>query len=307
VIPAYNRTEDLTKAVLSAVNQLNYSGKYEIVICDDTEDANCREGNYNAIKEISFPYLRYYRNSKRLGLYQNWNRCVELAQAKYIVMLHTDDWLSDGYLSKVFPIMQNHDEIDYLSVRPQNKLLNCFQHASCVPIPFQLTMIGGFFPVQCSIFKKKSILEFGGFLTKSSVDDLVFKKAFTFYYNVFLYNEELYFQNSNEESYSYKINWSELLVHEYYYDLNSVNKRNVLIQKILKEHLIYEKIGKVEAYNKGKNYFGRATEIDLKQFKECCSINGEKDNKLIRKMVSKIYEMDQKYYINKAIRCGIDV
>jgi glycosyltransferase involved in cell wall biosynthesis len=89
-IPTYNQTRVLAR-VLESVLQQRF-GDFELVISDDTgEDrveALAREYDFGG-------RLRYYRNSTPLGSPANWNRCIELATAPLVKLLHHDDWFTD--------------------------------------------------------------------------------------------------------------------------------------------------------------------------------------------------------------------
>ena len=94
VIPTYNKPASLKRAVQSALDQLNYSISYNILIVENYE------GNVDETVEIlsqldnpnNIPVI-YYQNEKNIGMFPNWNRCFELADADYVMMVHTDDYL----------------------------------------------------------------------------------------------------------------------------------------------------------------------------------------------------------------------
>ena len=45
--------------------------------------------------------IKYYQNEKNIGLFGNWNRCVELSTSKWVAMLHSDDEILDDYFEKL--------------------------------------------------------------------------------------------------------------------------------------------------------------------------------------------------------------
>jgi glycosyltransferase involved in cell wall biosynthesis len=51
------------------------------------------------------------RSEERLGQSGNWNRCVELASAPYVILLHADDELRPGYLRKAVGILDAHPDV----------------------------------------------------------------------------------------------------------------------------------------------------------------------------------------------------
>lgn len=104
IIPTYNRPDLLQEAIESALNQNGFDD-FEIVIMDDCPDRDdvteVLMKNYKNEEKI-----RYYKNSKNLGMEGNWNRAVELSRGKYIVMLHDDDMLLPSYLKAMYHVIQ---------------------------------------------------------------------------------------------------------------------------------------------------------------------------------------------------------
>ena len=109
-IPAYKRPKPLKEAINSALSQKNFCD-YEVIIVDDDPD------NELNIERLINTYprgkIKYYRNEKNLGLFGNWNRCVELAKGTWISLLHDDDYLRDDFLSTWYQIIKNN-KTDYL-------------------------------------------------------------------------------------------------------------------------------------------------------------------------------------------------
>lgn len=102
VIPTYNHPQYLESTIRSAIDQ-NFKQNYEILVVDD--NPNC-DTSLAIVKRINSDKVIYYHNSKNLGLFGNWNRCIELACSKYIVFLHDDDQLLPNNLSILFEIQR---------------------------------------------------------------------------------------------------------------------------------------------------------------------------------------------------------
>lgn len=104
-IPAYNGRAYL-KDVVASVLQQSLSD-WEVVICDDasTDDTPdvCRSFQNERIR-----YLRFERNG---GQAVNWNRCVDVAQGEYVVLLHQDDMLAATYLGRAAAVLDKHPEV----------------------------------------------------------------------------------------------------------------------------------------------------------------------------------------------------
>lgn len=98
VIPAYN-CELIHYAIDSALGQ-DFDYSFEIVVVDNNGINNNHVLDY--IKSHDQHKIRYFRNQENIGLYPNWNRCVELARGEYVVFLHADDRLSRETLKNLW-------------------------------------------------------------------------------------------------------------------------------------------------------------------------------------------------------------
>lgn len=101
VIPTYKNPETIFQAIESAINQIG-APLYEIVIVNN----NPEEGNdfIERLKEFHSNKINYYQNTENIGLFGNWNRCIELARAEEIVYLHSDDMLCKDTLKKLWEL-----------------------------------------------------------------------------------------------------------------------------------------------------------------------------------------------------------
>lgn len=107
VIPTYNRKRLLKETLESVINQKNFS-EYEIIVVDNNDDFNDLE-----VKKIVEGYnnkkIYYYKNKKNIGATGNWNRCIELARSKWIVMIHDDDVMLENALEKINKIKNENN------------------------------------------------------------------------------------------------------------------------------------------------------------------------------------------------------
>lgn len=177
VIPAYSRIKELSKAIESIVLQEELFS-YEIVVVDDAPDAMKENGKLDYIEKLGNQHILYYANEKNLGVEGNWNRCIELARASYVSMLHDDDILCPNYFlsikncintiekkSKKFGVIQANllsfqDEANLPKVSPKCrgglrkvKRINCLCDGK-----------GPVSPPSCgTLFSKQAVTEMGGF------------------------------------------------------------------------------------------------------------------------------------------------
>ncbi len=116
-IPTYKRPEMLREAIESALKQNNFSD-YEIVVVDnDAECPSSQSETENLIKNYNNPKILYYKNEENLGIYGNWNRCLELARGKWYTMLHDDDLLLEDFFEEIFKVLKNNPEISCIKSR----------------------------------------------------------------------------------------------------------------------------------------------------------------------------------------------
>ena len=97
-IPTYRRVDLLKEALLSAINQKGYLDYNVIVI--DNDDSENRDVE-KMILTLNSEKVSYYKNEKNIGMFGNWNRCIELADGEYLSILNDDDWLEKNFLFEI--------------------------------------------------------------------------------------------------------------------------------------------------------------------------------------------------------------
>lgn len=104
VMPVYNHPDYFELALKTAINQ-DYNESYEIVVVDN--DAEKEKTRIQSIVEMNYQSnILYYKNAKNIGMFGNWNRCIELARAPYVVFLHDDDLLLPNALSTLMNVQK---------------------------------------------------------------------------------------------------------------------------------------------------------------------------------------------------------
>ena len=103
--PTYKGGEMLVRAVNSALAQEGYDD-YNILIVDNNPQSTLSIEEFSSgNSEDRRTRISIYRNAENIGMCNNWNRCVTLCQSKYMVMLHTDDYIMPNYLKEVMEIV----------------------------------------------------------------------------------------------------------------------------------------------------------------------------------------------------------
>lgn len=98
VLPTYKKPQFFRYALQSAVWQLP-AAEYEILVLDDEPDDGVPNETQRIVEEMACSRVVYYRNTRNLGIFGNWNRCFELARSRWVIMLHDDDLLSPDFVS----------------------------------------------------------------------------------------------------------------------------------------------------------------------------------------------------------------
>ena len=110
-IPAYNRPVLVRRALESVIGGIDADAAFEVVVADDSTDPSV----HSAIRDVTRDWtgrFRYAPNTPRLGLAANFNRCVELAQGRYVLLLHDDDYLLPGAVSTILDVIERSTETD---------------------------------------------------------------------------------------------------------------------------------------------------------------------------------------------------
>jgi glycosyltransferase involved in cell wall biosynthesis len=113
-IPVYHRMEKALAfaAVESALAEAR--ADVEILVIDD----HTTDGTWDRLTQVvDDPRARLLRNDRNLGLFQNFNRCLDEARGQYVRILCSDDTLEPGSLGDELTVMQRHPDIALLTTR----------------------------------------------------------------------------------------------------------------------------------------------------------------------------------------------
>jgi len=102
-IPFYSGLEYLGRAIQSLRAQS--TSRWRAVVVDD---AGPEPGACELVRAFADRRIHCVRNDTNLGLAANWNRCLELANADLVTLLHSDDELSEHYAEAVLDAHRQH-------------------------------------------------------------------------------------------------------------------------------------------------------------------------------------------------------
>lgn len=116
VLTVYKRFETLVEAVDSALRQ-DWDRPFAIIVSDDdpaSQKAPMLLERLPALKQANF---QYYVNRHNLGLFGNWNRCIQLAESEWMTILNDDDQLDPSFLRDAFRALEANPKVDGLVCR----------------------------------------------------------------------------------------------------------------------------------------------------------------------------------------------
>lgn len=105
-VPLFNSERYIKKTIISVLNQIYKN--FSLILID-----NCSTDNSaNIIKTFDDSRIVYFKNKTNLGMYGNFNRCLEETQGyDYVLMLCSDDTILPDYIqSKIF-MFESHPEL----------------------------------------------------------------------------------------------------------------------------------------------------------------------------------------------------
>jgi len=110
-IPTYRRPDELMEAIASALAQAT-DVPFEILVVDNDPDPQASAAIAARLPQSPRVGLRYYCNAENIGMFGNWNRCIELARGDWVTLLNDDDLLRPEYLPQTMDMISRRPEID---------------------------------------------------------------------------------------------------------------------------------------------------------------------------------------------------
>lgn len=104
-IPTFNRGHLLRKAIQSVISQTFHD--FEIVVVDDHSQEDIESHTFF----VNDNRIRYIRNSRNIGMVANFNKCIEVAEGKFVSILHTDDYIETAMLKRASNFLRSHVDV----------------------------------------------------------------------------------------------------------------------------------------------------------------------------------------------------
>jgi len=103
-IPFYKGLRYLRLAIESVLKQGDPN--WLLLVCDDGPEVGVRE----LVEGFGDARISYSKNVQNLGMAENWNRCLELAQTSWVSLLHGDDELLPNYVATIQNARSKHPD-----------------------------------------------------------------------------------------------------------------------------------------------------------------------------------------------------
>lgn len=110
-IPTYRRASFLIEATRSALRQ-DIGRPFEILICDNDPASDVLRLVLESLPELERANFRYFRNIENIGMFGNWNRCIERSRGEWLTILNDDDLLDPNFLTLMFEELDRDASID---------------------------------------------------------------------------------------------------------------------------------------------------------------------------------------------------
>jgi glycosyltransferase involved in cell wall biosynthesis len=144
-ITVFNRRQFLKQAIASALEQ-----KFPVRVMV-VEDCGPDPGLQTFVKEEFGDRVVYIRNSRRRGLFDNWNACLEHCQTPWLSILHDDDLLTPKFVEAMLELNRNAPDCglyfgETKILDSQGQLQPCM-HRPPLAVPWQRTPLEYTLPI----------------------------------------------------------------------------------------------------------------------------------------------------------------
>ena len=157
MIPVYNRTQYLERALESVIGQDPGPAEMQIEIVDDCSTGENREQMINVLS--SYPRVSLYHQPVHVGMSANWNTCIQRARGRWVHLLHDDDMVLPGFYIKYRQFIEKHVGL-VLAFAPvieidENDIWVQIHNSPC---PYPLTQEGIVSNPSCEVSKENCIV-----------------------------------------------------------------------------------------------------------------------------------------------------
>jgi glycosyltransferase involved in cell wall biosynthesis len=161
-MPVYNGSAYIAQSIDSVLAQ-SYKD-FQLIICDNgsTDDTP------RIVKKYDDPRIRYVQNEKNLGLVGNHQRCVELAETRYVNIWHDDDIMRPDNLERKIDVLEKNPTIGLVFsnvelIDAAGREYHYRWNEECQKDYMETLPVGALFFIGTVVSRKESLLQAGGF------------------------------------------------------------------------------------------------------------------------------------------------
>ncbi|QAB15786.1 glycosyltransferase family 2 protein [Hydrogenovibrio thermophilus] len=108
MIPTFKRPHLLREAIESALNQ-NCDLKYNVIVVDNDDIGESWKDVEELVGSFNAENLYLFRNNQNIGMFGNWNRCIELCPTEKVIILNDDDLLDISFIAQMSLYMHENE------------------------------------------------------------------------------------------------------------------------------------------------------------------------------------------------------
>lgn len=259
VIPTFKRKDLLLKAIYSALDQKDCE-KFLITVLDD--DPHSSTELYDMLINYK-DSLRYIRNKDNLGMFNNWNRALQIANAPYIALLHDDDLLEPDYISRLTKVLSLNSNIGTITHTPyqlvNNEKLNPFssikmkiKRGLIAEVNWRDYLFGNVTNASAMLINKEMGIQLGGWQSSEFPSaDYFFNARMAYRFNVMNYFMPLSTYRWEANASLQKDVVSMFAIADSWFILSTINSKPPIskILMFLAEISVYQRIESIENFN----------------------------------------------------------
>ena len=99
MITTYKRTEYLEQAIRSVLDRGIDEQDMQIEVVDDCSPPENAQKIAKIVREVGKGRITFYRQPKNVGIYSNWNTCINRARGQWVHILSDDDLIMPNFYS----------------------------------------------------------------------------------------------------------------------------------------------------------------------------------------------------------------
>jgi glycosyltransferase involved in cell wall biosynthesis len=169
MIPTYNRTEHLERALSSVLSQDPGNEEMQIEVVDNASDVDDPEP---LVRRLGGDRVSFARQPRNIGAIGNWNSCIERSRGEWVHILHSDDVVFPGFYARLKTGLERMDQVGaafcrHVTIDGSERQLQVSDLERPTPgiLPALIEKIGVSSMIQCaSIVVRRSVYEkLGGF------------------------------------------------------------------------------------------------------------------------------------------------